>query len=38
MESLNYLDLQGRKNVAGMKKKLAYLHDRETALHFSLSM
>ncbi len=38
MESLNYLDLKGRKDVAVMKKMLAHLHDQEAALHFSLSM
>lgn len=38
MESQNYLDLQGRKDVAGMKKMVAHLHDQEAALHFSLSM
>lgn len=38
MESLNYLDLQGRIEVAQMKKMLSNLHEEETALHFSLSM
>ncbi|MEO7294451.1 MAG: hypothetical protein ABIW34_15185 [Ginsengibacter sp.] len=38
MESLNYLDLKGRKDVAVMKKMLAHLHDQEAALHFSFSM
>ena len=38
MESLNYLDLQGRKEVAQMKKMLANLHEQETALNFSLSL
>ncbi|MDB5200185.1 MAG: hypothetical protein JWO92_2148 [Chitinophagaceae bacterium] len=38
MESLNYLDLQGRIEITQMKKMLANLHDQEAALHFSLSM
>ena len=38
MESLNYLDLQGRKEVAQMKKMLANLHEQEAALNFSLSL
>ncbi len=38
MESLNYLDLKGRKDVAQLKKMLAHLHEQETALHFSFSM
>jgi hypothetical protein len=38
MESLNYLDLQGRKEVAQMKKMLANLHEQETALNFPLSL
>jgi hypothetical protein len=38
MESRNYLDLQGRKDVAQMKKMLCHLHDQESALHFSFSM
>ena len=38
MESLNYLDLKGRKDVAQMKKTLAHLHEQEDALHFSFSI
>ena len=38
MESLNYLDLQGRKEVCQMKKMLTNLHEQEAALHFSLSL
>lgn len=38
MESRNYLDLQGRIDVAEMKKMLAHLHEQEAALHFSFSM
>ena len=38
MESLDYLDLQGRKEVSQMKKMLAQLHEQEASLHFSLSM
>ncbi|HUS03287.1 MAG TPA: hypothetical protein VMY77_16220 [Chitinophagaceae bacterium] len=38
MESLSYLDLQGRKEVAQMKKTLALLHEQEAAFHFSLSL
>jgi len=38
MESLNYLDLQGRKEVCQMRKMLANLHEQEAALHFSLSL
>jgi len=38
MESLDYLDLQGRKELAQMKKMLVHLHDQEAALHFSLSI
>ncbi|MDB5223577.1 MAG: hypothetical protein JWN83_2244 [Chitinophagaceae bacterium] len=38
MESLNYLDLQGRIEITQMKKMLVNLHDQEAALHFSLSM
>jgi hypothetical protein len=38
MESLNYLDLQGRIEVSQMKKMLVSLHDQEAALHFSLSI
>jgi hypothetical protein len=38
MESVNYLDLQGRKELAQMKKMLAHLHEQEAALHFSLSL
>ena len=38
MESLNYLDLQGRKELAQMKKTLAHLHEQEAAFYFSLSM
>jgi hypothetical protein len=37
METLNYLGLNGRKEVMLMKKKLSHLHEQETALHFSLS-
>ena len=37
METSNYLDLNGRKYLVQMKKKLAHLHEQETALHFSLS-
>jgi hypothetical protein len=35
MESRNYLDLQGRKEVAVMKRTLAHLHEQEAALYFS---
>jgi len=38
LESLNYLDLNGRKEIVQMKKMLAHLHDQEAALHFSLSL
>jgi hypothetical protein len=38
MESVSYLDLQGRKELAQMKKTLALLHDQEAAFHFSLSL
>ena len=38
MESQDYLDLQGRMELAQMKKMLAHLHDQEAALHFSLSI
>jgi hypothetical protein len=38
LESRNYLDLNGRKEVMQMKKMLAHLHEQETALHFSLSL
>lgn len=38
MESRNYLDLQGRKELAGMKRNLVHLHDQEAALQFSLSV
>jgi hypothetical protein len=38
MESASYLDLQGRKEVAQMKKMLAHLHEQEAALHFSFSI
>lgn len=38
MESRRYLDLQGRKEVAQMKKVLSELHEQEAALHFTLSM
>ena len=38
MESRRYLDLQGRKEVAQMKKVLSELHELEAALHFTLSM
>jgi hypothetical protein len=35
MESRKYLDLQGRKEVAVMKRTLAHLHEQEAALYFS---
>lgn len=38
LESLNYLDLNGRKEIGQLKKMLAHLHDQEAALHFSLSL
>ena len=38
MESRNYLDLQGRKDLSLLKKTLAHLHDQEAALHFSFSI
>jgi hypothetical protein len=38
MESQDYLDLQGRKELAQLKKMLVHLHDQEAALHFSLSI
>lgn len=38
MESQIYLDLQGRIEVAQLKKIVAQLHEQETALHFSLSL
>jgi hypothetical protein len=38
LESVSYLDLQGRKELAQMKKMLAHLHEQEAALHFSLSI
>ena len=38
MESLQYLNLEGRIEVARLKKILAHLHDQEAALHFSLSL
>ena len=38
LESRDYLDLNGRKEVVQMRKMLAHLHDQEAALHFSLSL
>jgi hypothetical protein len=38
MESQDYLNLHGRKELAQLKKMLAHLHDQEAALHFSLSI
>ena len=38
MESLTYLNLKSRKDLAQMKKMVAELHEQETALHFTLSM
>ena len=38
MESLKYLDLQGRIEVAQLKKMMVSLHEQEAALHFSLSI
>lgn len=38
LESLNYLDLQGRIEVSQMKKMMVHLHEQEAALHFSLSL
>ena len=38
MESLQYLNLEGRIEVSRLKKILTQLHDQEAALHFSLSL